>query len=258
MIPDDAPRPPLLLADAIADWVGEQDLVKGQGYASSAAILGPYFQADTAQLFAWVQGTRVRPYRVAIQLGGGRVVASRCGCPIGEQKRCKHVAAVLLAYVQTPERFANLGDAEGELDEQSAGELRMRVQYLVSLAPEQTAHLRVPMPGYVGDPPTRDLYEQLAGERLRAARLENDWGAEEALECLRPLLRLAEQYHLNQDNAAADATVLGLADALAAVDFANASFASLLTNDDRVMPMQRLLASLLAKVNLPPSGPAPF
>ncbi len=75
---------------------------RGQAYQRDGRVRELRIAEDGMRLAAAVQGSRSRPYRVEIRIGGdgrGRVsLDSRCTCPLGFN--CKHVAAVLFQAIR--------------------------------------------------------------------------------------------------------------------------------------------------------------
>ena len=106
-----------LSTDAVRDWVGDHEIGKGRPYAESAAVSGAIRAKNI--LKASVKGTRNRPYRVRVTLGEDAVEFGECSCPVGYYGKCKHVAAVLLAYLEEPARFADLGDLHATIDDRA-------------------------------------------------------------------------------------------------------------------------------------------
>src|SRR5205823_5688241 len=98
-----------LTPDAVRDWVGDFEMGKGRPYAD-AAVTGET-TLPGGLIRGVVRGSRPRPYRVEARAEAGAVAAATCTCPVGEGGRCKHVAAVLLAYVAEPGRFTPLPSA---------------------------------------------------------------------------------------------------------------------------------------------------
>ncbi len=77
----------------IRHWVGDLEIRKAQPYRHAIRHLEKLTDTD---LNAEVQGSARNPYHVDIHLSQGQLV-SLCTCPVGS--RCKHVTAVLLAYL---------------------------------------------------------------------------------------------------------------------------------------------------------------
>ncbi len=79
---------------------GEID--KGRPYQRRGAVRDLRADQGGQRLIASVQGTRLRPYRVFVDIGKGNPVSlsARCSCPVAWN--CKHGAAVLLEALQNP------------------------------------------------------------------------------------------------------------------------------------------------------------
>src|SRR5437879_8323171 len=79
---------------------GEVD--KGRPYQRRGAVRDLRADKGGQRLIASVQGTRLRPYRVFIDIGKGNPVSlsARCSCPVAWN--CKHAAAVLLEALANP------------------------------------------------------------------------------------------------------------------------------------------------------------
>jgi superfamily II DNA or RNA helicase len=79
---------------------GEVD--KGRPYQRRGAVRDLRADKGGQRLIASVQGTRLRPYRVFVDIGKGNPVSlsARCSCPVAWN--CKHAAAVLLEALANP------------------------------------------------------------------------------------------------------------------------------------------------------------
>jgi hypothetical protein len=212
------PDQPLLTMNAVRDWVGDFEIGKGRPYAESA-VFGCQWEEDRGDLIAYVRGTRVRPYMVHIHVGSvwngtakGKVQHAFCQCPVGEEGKCKHVAAVLLAYVEDPARFPDTTRGEGS--ERSRDELLALVEHLFVFAPELKSLLAVPMPGFVSGDVSPDLFRGLAVEVVRGARPHDERAEYDVVEGLWPLLRLGRRYQSWGDKQAAESVTEALTRAL--------------------------------------------
>jgi superfamily II DNA or RNA helicase len=79
---------------------GEVD--KGRPYQRRGAVRDLRADKGGRRLIASVQGTRMRPYRVFVDIGADNPVSlsARCSCPVAWN--CKHAAAVLLEALANP------------------------------------------------------------------------------------------------------------------------------------------------------------
>jgi len=210
---------PLLTIDAVREWVGDFEIGKGRPYSEGAAIAGCLCQGDT--LRASVKGSRVRPYRVEVQTAHGAIAGAYCTCPVGSEgignsARCKHVAAVLLAYVESPSRFIHCDDILANLATREKPELIALVLQLLQRAPELEPLLAAPLPGIASAttaPP--DFYFWQAMERIRGVNLANDWAEHEIAEELAELLATGDDFQTHAQQEQAQEVFAGVAAALA-------------------------------------------
>jgi hypothetical protein len=202
---------PLLTMDAVREWIGDFEIGKGRPYADTA-VFGCRWEEGNGDLFAFVRGTRVRPYMVCVHVGSewngtakGTVRHAYCQCPVGGEGKCKHIAAVLLAYVEDPARFPDTTLAETALGEKSREELLELLEQVLSFAPELKPLFVVPMPGFVTGEVSPDLFRGLAVEVVQAARPHDERAEVDVVEGLWPLLFLGCVYKGRGDKQAADA-----------------------------------------------------
>src|ERR1700724_2255795 len=83
---------------------------KGRPYQRRGAVRDLRADKGGQRLIALVQGTRMRPYRVFVDIGKGNPVSlsARCSCPVAWN--CKHAAAVLLEALANPPAIEGTGE----------------------------------------------------------------------------------------------------------------------------------------------------
>ena len=96
-----SPRPNLTEA-TIRTLATAQSFSRGEEYLATRAVLDIERREET--LLAEVEGSSYEPYRVTVRLDEGGIVEAYCTCPYDWGGYCKHIVAVLLAYVRRPER----------------------------------------------------------------------------------------------------------------------------------------------------------
>jgi uncharacterized Zn finger protein len=93
---------PRLTEATIRNLTTAQSFSRGQAYLRDGAVLEIEQRDDF--LLAEVEGSEYEPYQVRVRLDGGVVMDAECACPYDWGGYCKHIVAVLLAFVQQPDR----------------------------------------------------------------------------------------------------------------------------------------------------------
>jgi hypothetical protein len=241
-------RPTELSQQAVLDWVGAVEVRKGRPYAEGGAILDPVAQGDT--LKARVQGTADRPYRVWARLAGGKVAEAHCSCPVGDGGRCKHVAALLLAYRDDPGGFTELEDVDANLRKRDKAELIALVKQMLRKAPELEMLLAAPVPGGKRQAaPPLDVYRRQAAAVLRSVPEYEEWAGEEASQELAAIVETGEEFEEAGDFETAVAVYQGVTAAVLDDE------SDLLAGDDGPDGVPgRLAAGLLRCLDREPTG----
>jgi hypothetical protein len=113
---------------------------------------------------------------------------------VGGGGKCKHVAAVLLAYLEHPSRFVALGDVDADLAARSQPELVALVKALLHHSPELEPLLARPLPGFAPRPPHPTDYYHLALDAIRATNPHDDWAPHEIAAELREVIAYARAF----------------------------------------------------------------
>lgn len=202
-----------LTRQAVRDWVGDHEIAKGRSYAESA-VSGTVRVGDT--LKASVQGTRDRPYKVRLTLRNGRVAGGDCSCPVGDGGRCKHAAAVLLVYLNEPERFAEVDDLDANLQARDKAELVALVKQMVRRAPDLEPLLAAPLPGFrrSSAPVAADVYRRQALDVIRGMDPYDEMAGSEIAEGLAGILENGRAFEEAGDYPSAAAVYQGVASAV--------------------------------------------
>src|SRR5262250_2248818 len=98
----EAELPALGLPDVRA-WCADRSFEPGRQYFRDGMLSRLRRQGMT--LKGRCQGTASQPYRVEVTMSSKGIAAAECSCPVGEGGRCKHAAAVLVAWLETTEVF---------------------------------------------------------------------------------------------------------------------------------------------------------
>ena len=204
-----SPNLPTISHADIQHWVGSASFQKGMAYFGRGAISETRLQGNI--LKARCRGSQSASYQLQIALGSAGIAFATCSCPVGADGRCKHVAALLLTWVDAPGTFKEIDDLATSLQKRSNAELIAIIQRMIQREPDLEMLLELPLPGIeAGEKPldvqvirrqAEHAFQSLRGE------WEMGWGdpAEMVAE-LQPLFTLAAQYQA-QNNPGNAATV---------------------------------------------------
>jgi hypothetical protein len=126
----------------IERFVGRRNTRHGWDYFRSQAVIDAYRQGN--RLRAACIGSGRTPYQVQVVLGEEGIVQARCTCPVGESGGCKHVAALLICWQQTPEAFGEFEAMDQALSHCSRRQLIEIIEALVHHRPD-LRHVIEPM-----------------------------------------------------------------------------------------------------------------
>src|SRR6266568_3287999 len=169
---------PMLTAQKIRTFVGEQNFLKGQQGVRDGAIVNPEQQAMA--LKAYCYGSLPEPFRVQVTFDGSGITASLCSCstgiPTDGNRGCEHAAALLLAWKEQPEAFTQTDDIDTILERQSKAQLITLVKQLLQKQPEVEWQLTMPpLPGHKSVLIDTEEYRDQVDEAFRHAG--HEWNA---------------------------------------------------------------------------------
>ena len=105
---------------------------RGIGYFEEGRILRPFIY--NSNIMAECQGTQPEKYHISIDAREGSIIAS-CTCPYAFGY-CKHIAAVLYAWVKRPAMFTDLGTNEDNLMKLDRSHLVEIILYMIRYDPD--------------------------------------------------------------------------------------------------------------------------
>jgi uncharacterized Zn finger protein len=106
---------------AIQNYVGLSSFQKGEGYVINQAIRQGKLKNHV--LTALCQGHEFDPYRVEVIFNSEGIQQSYCSCPVGAGGKCKHVAALLLTWLDFPNTFTEWENIKDNLQDYDAATL---------------------------------------------------------------------------------------------------------------------------------------
>ena len=159
----------------ISDWVGSRNLQLGRSYFKSGAIIDPRRQGNAVK--GWCQGSMPQPYRLHVAFDADGIDGAHCSCPVGGGGRCKHVGALLLAWLEQPDAFRVMVELDTGLQQRSKAELIALIKRMLQLEPDLETLLEMDLPeGDRGSAPVNpEIYRRRVSSAFRHAG--DDWMA---------------------------------------------------------------------------------
>lgn len=128
------PNDRLLTRADVRDWTEERFVERGRRYYAEERIQHPRRQDN--RLRADCQGSQPTPYRVEAMLDDTGIASARCSCPMGAGGRCKHVVALLLTWIDEPERFTEEKTLNAQLRTKTRDQLIRLIKRMVDRYPD--------------------------------------------------------------------------------------------------------------------------
>ena len=125
---------PNLTHDQIQDRCTAQSFTRGEEYFDIGMIGNPILHGWT--LSATCEGTEEYPYHVSVELMPTGIADADCSCPYDWGGDCKHIVALLLTYVDTPEVIYSLDALLTALAEKPKETLLRVISELLKRSPE--------------------------------------------------------------------------------------------------------------------------
>ena len=164
---------PAVSEKTISDWVGSRSFQLGRSYFENEAVFDLRRQSNS--LKACCQGSMPQPYHLSVAFGAEGIGKANCSCPVGDGGHCKHVGALLLAWLDQPDAFRVVAELDADLEQRSKEELIALIKQMLRLQPDLETLLEVALPG--GDrrltPVNPETYRRQVSSAFR--RGGNDW-----------------------------------------------------------------------------------
>lgn len=185
-------KPPKLTEAEVRAWVGETSLDKGRPYFRQGDVFD--LRRHDQTLRGLCQGSMDEPYRVTVELGPSGIQAAACSCPVGGGGRCKHVAALLLAWLNAPQTFEERPDPNTLLGKYSQAELVTLVRRMLDRYPDLERMLdRYPPRSQRASAVKPEVIRRQVATAFRSAG--HEWGAASAVAAeLHDLVAMGDEY----------------------------------------------------------------
>ena len=99
------------------------------------------------KLSAKCLGSSYPYYVVKVTLDPDGIASAECSCPVGFGGYCKHVAALLLTWMDNPEIFREVKDVSVSLENLSKADLINLIHRMIQQEPDLERLLELPIPG---------------------------------------------------------------------------------------------------------------
>jgi len=202
-----ADLPALSRAD-VRNWTEQRFYDRGGTYFRQDRIQRPRREAHT--LKAECQGSRPDPYHLEVEFHDDGIARAECSCPVGGGGRCKHVVALLLTWVETPEAVSAQDPLAETVEALSQETLARLVLDMVERHPDLERLVSLASTATHESPDPEELRTQIENALQTALRNTDRYSAPEAAaEELEPFVTLGNDY-ADHGHLADAATVYGL------------------------------------------------
>lgn len=180
-----------LTIQQVRNRASDNSFQRGQSYYHNGAIYDTALRGDEIEGFC--QGSNARPYHVKANLSEGGIVSASCTCQYDYGGDCKHIVALLLAYIAEPESFVERPNIETSLGDRSKDELIALIGQMVKRDPDlQTL---VERPVAQKDRPTPIVNtESFRRELRRAMKATGEWGDYPGVDAIHSVREAAESF----------------------------------------------------------------
>lgn len=124
---------PKLTEAQIRALASAQSFERGKSYYQDGAIVEPLQQG--LELRAECEGSEYEPYQISVTLNTKGIAETSCTCPYDWGGICKHIVALLLAYVHHPQAFRRIEPLAKMLAGKSKDDLIAIIQDLLRHQP---------------------------------------------------------------------------------------------------------------------------
>ena len=168
------PAEPIFHEDDIAELCAPKVFARGQKIFEDGALSETTRIGD--ELRALCEGSDLEPYRLSVKLTSQNIGALYCTCPYDYGGPCKHLVALLLAWVHTPEIFGSESALLPQLLKCERDELAQLIVQLVEIEPKLRAVVKRQISGALvgGVDEARQKIKDVM-KRLKRAEWEADF-----------------------------------------------------------------------------------
>lgn len=153
----------------IREWVGSKSYERGQRYFERGYIFDTRREDNTFR--ARCRGSYDVDYRLEVTLDGAKIISGHCSCPVGGGGYCKHVAAMLLTWRDSPEDFREVTPLKDSLQKLKKAELIALIERMLLQEPdlESLLEISVQASGSEKTPPDSEVFRRQAQAAFQSA-----------------------------------------------------------------------------------------
>jgi uncharacterized Zn finger protein len=168
-----------LANNTIRQWVGDEGFRRGERYYRDGMII--HARRTGTLLKAESHGSGGSLYRVQATIAGGQIISADCSCPVGDGGHCKHIAALLLTWLNQPDDFQEVEDTNTALERRSKEEMIALVKQMLARVPELETLFEVPLP--TGKKSRQKVNSEIYRRQVAAAfrGLDYEYGIEDTI-----------------------------------------------------------------------------
>jgi uncharacterized Zn finger protein len=133
---------------SILTHVGDKNFERGREYVKQRALVK--FRRQGTKLKALCHGSQSEPYRLWATIS--MPIEASCNCPVGYDGRCKHVAALLLLFLNDPDEFPELEMLDEALQKRSKEQLIELIKQAILVEPNLENLFELPKGSLDPDP----------------------------------------------------------------------------------------------------------
>ncbi|MHB8629649.1 MAG: SWIM zinc finger family protein [Aggregatilineales bacterium] len=169
-----------------------QSFGRGQTYHRDGLIFDPIQRGDEIEAQCEAS-SQPEPYRVWAKLAANGIAETSCTCLYEYGGDCKHIVALLLTYLNAPDRFDQRTPVADALAKRSKDELIALIHKMLKRAPDLQALVDLPAPGKTTRRKPVDT-TAFHKELRRAFRAEPEWGDVTAAHTLQSVADTANEF----------------------------------------------------------------
>ncbi|HMA83716.1 MAG TPA: SWIM zinc finger family protein [Candidatus Thermoplasmatota archaeon] len=185
--------------DDIRQWVSSKSYERGFRYYKNNVVDDA--KRQEMMIKAYCHGSMPQPYRVSVQFDADGIAEADCSCPVGSGGHCKHVAALLLTYLNDSDEFREIEEVDEILEHRSKEDLIYLIKEMLDRRPELENLLEVVLPVDRLDEETIDpvSYRNLAASAFHQSQYS--WYGERGIaDQLHSIIRMGAEFIDKNEN----------------------------------------------------------